>query len=137
MERIKDMIGRILQSLGLGDGSLNEEMDTRRKHIRHPGLQAEVEVANRAYSVRDWSFGGVFFETLPDARLVAGDTVQMTVRFRFPAETISISQNARVIRSAKRGIAAEFTTLSPEARRKFQHVLDAYNVQGFVESQVA
>lgn len=131
------MIGKILQTLGLGDGSLNEESESRRRHIRLPGLQAEVEVANRAYSIRDWSFGGVFFETLPDARLVAGDQVNMTVRFRFPHETISISHLGRIVRSAKRGIAAEFLPLNVKTRREFQRVLDTFHAQGFVESQVA
>lgn len=132
------MIGRILNTLGLGDGSLNEEsIDSRRKHIRHPALQAEVEVANRAYSLRDWSLGGVFFETQPDARLVAGDQVPVTLRFRFPGEVISVTQPVRVIRAAKRGIAAEFIQLDADTRRKFQRALDNMNVQGFVESQVA
>ena len=132
------MIGRILNTLGLGDGSLNEEsIDSRRKHIRHPAIQAEVEVANRAYSLRDWSFGGIFFETQPDARLVAGDQVPMTLRFRFPTEVVSVTQPARVVRAAKRGIAAEFVQLDADARRKFQRALDNMNVQGFVESQVA
>lgn len=131
------MIGRILQTLGLGDGSLNEESDTRRRHIRLAGLQAEVEVGSRAYSVRDWSFGGIFFDTLPDVRLVEGDQVNMTVRFRFPHETISISQFGRVVRSAKRGIAAEFLPLTAKTRRDFQRVLDTFHAQGFVESQVA
>lgn len=131
------MIGKILNSLGLGDGSLNEDVDTRRRHIRHPGLQAEVEVANRAYSVRDWSLGGVFFETLPDARIIAGDHIPVTMRFRFPDETVSIPQTVKVIRAAKRGIAAEFLPMNADAKRKFQRVLDSYNAQGFVESQVA
>jgi hypothetical protein len=131
------MIGKILQTLGIGDGSLNQEGEPRRRHIRHPGLQAEVEVADRAYSVRDWSLGGVFFETVPDARLAAGDEINMTVRFRFPHETISISHLGRIVRSAKRGIAAEFLPLNGMTRREFQRVLDTFNAQGFVESQVA
>lgn len=131
------MIGKILNSLGLGDGSLNENVDTRRRHIRHPGVQAEVEVANRSYSVRDWSLGGVFFETLPDARIIAGDHIPVTMRFRFPDETVSIPQTVKVIRAAKRGVAGEFLPMNTDARRKFQRVLDTYNAQGFVESQVA
>ncbi len=131
------MIGHILNRLGLGDGSLNDSNDTRRRHIRHAGLQAEVEVQDRVYSIRDWSMGGVFFETLPDSRLIAGDPLDMTVRFRFPDETVSISQVGKVIRSAKRGIAAEFEPLPVDARRKFQKVLDTVQAQEFVESQVA
>ena len=131
------MIGSILNKLGLGDGSLNDVGDSRRTHIRHLGLQAEVEVSNRVYSVRDWSFGGVFFETLPDSRMITGDPLNVTVRFRFPHETITITHPAKIIRSAKRGIAAEFEPLPTDVRRKFQRVLDSFHAQGFVESQVA
>ena len=131
------MIDAILRKLGLGDDSFNTEADARRKHIRHPGMQADVMVSDRSYGVRDWSLGGIFFETLPDARMVVGDQVQFTLRFRLPHETVSIVQPGRVVRAAKRGIAAEFTPLSPEIRRRFDKVIDGFNAQSFLESQVA
>ena len=133
----KHMINKILSKLGLGDGSLYQEVDTRRKHLRHGGLQAEVVVQDRAFGVKDWSLGGVCFETLPDPHMVVGDKVQFTLRFRLPHETVIIKQAGRIVRAARRGIAAEFMPLSPETRRKFARVIDGLHAAQFVESQVA
>ena len=131
------MLNQLLTKLGLGDGTFNADVDTRRKYIRHQGLQAEVELADATFSVRDWSMGGVCFDTLPDARLVEGDKMNITLRFRFPHEVISIRQQARVVRAGKRGVAASFTPLNGDERKKFERVLDSYYAQNFLESQVA
>lgn len=131
------MINEILSKLGLGDASLTQEAEARRKHVRRNGMRADVVVGNTTYGVRDWSQGGVFFDVAPDARLVVGDKVNVTLRFRLPHETVNIQQMARVVRAANHGIAAEFTPLSPEARRKFDRVIDGYHTQSFLESQVA
>lgn len=131
------MIGSLLKKLGLGDGSLNSGEDSRRKYIRHPAAQAEVVVADRVYSLRDWSMGGISFDTTLDARLTEGDIVQFMLRFRLPHDTISIPQQGRVVRTARRGVAAEFAPLSLDVRRKFEKVLDSLHTQSFVESQVA
>ena len=131
------MINKILSKLGLGDGSLYQDLDTRRKHLRHGGIQAEVVVQDRSFGVKDWSMGGVCFETLPDPHMVVGDKIQFTLRFRLPHETVIIKQAGRIVRAAKRGIAAEFMPLSPEARRKFARVLDGLHATQFLESQVA
>src|SRR5262249_31443769 len=132
-----DMINKILAKLGLGDGSLYQEIDTRRKHMRHDGVLADVVVQDRSFSVKDWSLGGFCFETLPDPHMVVGDKVQFTLRFRLPHETVIIRQAGRIVRAAKRGIAAEFMPLSPDVRRKFHRVIDTLHAKNFLESQVA
>lgn len=131
------MIELILSTLGLSDSSFNSAGDTRRKHQRHPGHQTEIDVAGRVYSVRDWSLGGIFFDTPPDSRMVLGDKVNFDLRFRLPHETITIQHTAKVVRSATRGIAAEFMPLAPDVRRKFDRVIDWFHTQSFLESQVA
>jgi len=131
------MIEQILNILGIGDGAFNKAPEVRRKHVRHAGVQAEVVVGDRSYGVKDWSTGGVYFETAPDARLVVGDRVQFMLRFRLPNETINIVQAGKIVRSVRRGLAAEFTPLSPESKRKFAKVVDGFNAQRFLESQVA
>lgn len=131
-------MSEILSFFGLGGGSSsNAKADLRRKHIRYPGFHAEVVVGNRAYSVRDWSMGGVVFETAPDARLTSGDKFQILLKFRFPHDTITVQQQALVLRTSKRGIAAQFAALPTESRRQFERVLDSLHAQSFLESQVA
>lgn len=131
------MINEILNKLGLGDASLPEKSEVRRRHVRRGGVRAEVTVGNSTYGVRDWSQGGVFFDVAPDARLVVGDKVNVTLRFRLPHETVSIEQAARIVRAANHGLAAEFPPLSSENRKQFDRVIDGYNTQSFLESQVA
>ncbi len=131
------MLRQMLSMLGLGDGSLNGAAEMRRRYIRHAGQDVEVVVADRVYTVKDWSYGGVSFETLFDTPVSAGENLQMTIRFRFPHETVSVTQPGRVVRSAKRGVAAEFAPLSKEIRRKFDRALDYVHTRDFLESQVA
>ena len=60
------MFEKLLIWLGLkdmGDARLYKKVDTRRTAIRHPGVHAEVLVGDRVYSMRDWSMGGVSFDS--------------------------------------------------------------------------
>jgi len=135
------MIHRILNILGLGDGSLLGASEWRRKYVRHEvqqaGIQAEVEIGGKSYKIRDWSLGGICFDIPTDAPVPVGQDVEMNIRFRLPHETITIQQVGRIIRAVKRGIATEFKPLAPEMRRGFEKVLDGMHTQRFLESQVA
>lgn len=131
------MINQILVKLGLGDGSLNADPATRRKHIRYSGVPVDVEVAGKAYSAKDWSMGGVSFDTLPDARILAGDRINFTLHFRFPHDTISVEQEGRVLRTGREGVAATFGDMSPVAKREFGRVIDGIHAQDFLKSQSA
>lgn len=134
---VKKMINQILSRLGLGDNSLNVQISTRRRHVRYTGMQAEVVVGERAYSIRDWSLGGVLFETQPDSRIIVGDKIRFALKFRFPHDVITVMQEARVVRTTRQGVAAEFVQPSPDMRRELERVLDNYHAQSFLESQVA
>jgi len=133
------MIHRLLNILGLGDGSLNGTAEWRRRHVRHDirkaGVEAEVEINGRSYSIRDWSMGGLCFDTEAEPQL--GQKLDMQIRFRLPHETITIRQNGRVVRAMQRGVATEFAPLAPEMRRRFRKVVDGIHALEFVESQVA
>lgn len=135
------MIGELVQSVlsffNLGRQKPSDLADARRKYIRYGGLHAEVTVGNRAYSIRDWSLGGVSFETAPDAGVTIGDKIQLVLKFRFPHDTITIQQPALIVRAARRGIAAEFAPLPAAARREFDRVLDSLHAEKFLESQAA
>lgn len=133
------MINRLLNILGLGDGSMNGASEWRRKHVRHDiqkaGLKAEVEINGRAYSIRDWSMGGLSFDT--DQAPQMGQDLDMQIRFRLPHETVVIHQPGRVVRFMKQGVAAEFPPLAPEIQRHFRKVLDDIDAMDFVQSQAA
>lgn len=131
------MLDQILSKLGLG-GNVTVSEQTRRKFIRYPGQQAEVSLAGRVYGVRDWSVGGLLFEANADNSLVVGDHIMVDLKFRMPHETVTIRQKAKVVRAAKRGVAAQFIgNTDNTVRRLFDRVIDGYNTQSFLESQVA
>jgi hypothetical protein len=70
--------------------------------------------------------------------MALGAEVQMTIKFYFPHETITVEQAARVVRIAKRGIsAARFAVVPAGNRRQFERVIDNFYTQEFFESQVA
>ena len=134
---IGEFVYKVLSFFSLGGSGRKADVDSRRKYIRHGGLHAEVTVGNRAYSIRDWCLGGVSFETAPDASLTVGDKIQLTLKFRFLHDTITIQQPALIVRTARRGIAAKFAPLPVAARREFERVLDSLHTQEFLESQAA
>ena len=101
------MIGKLVRSVlsffNLAADSAGAEAEARRRYIRYGGIRAEVTGGSRDYSVRDWSLGGVSFETAPDASLTVGDKLQVVLRFRFLHDTITIQQPAHIVRTAHRG----------------------------------
>lgn len=135
------MIHQILNILGLGDGSLNGAKEWRRRHIRHNtrdiSVQADVEIGGRTYKIRDWSMGGLCFETPANAPATVGAEVDMDIHFRLPGETVTIRQaGGRLVRSVSRGMATEFSSLTPDMRRRLEKVLDMIHTQRFLESQL-
>ncbi|MFH1157850.1 MAG: PilZ domain-containing protein [Pseudomonadota bacterium] len=130
------MMSGILSLLGLEQRVPSAIPEHRRKYVRYPGYHAEVIVGDQSYSVRDWSRGGVAFETAPDARLTTGDHIQVTLKFRLPHDTITIRQLARIVRASRHNIAAEFAPLPTVVHRQFERVLDNLHAQDFLESQV-
>lgn len=131
------MLKKVLKFLGLKGNDMAETQEHNRKHIRHPAFHAEAIINGQVFALRDWSMGGVFFETMPDARIAAGDTVQMTLKFRFLHGTVNVQQIAHITRTMKRGIAAEFAPFAVTTRRQMERVLDSFYTQSCIESQVA
>jgi len=134
------MIGKLMQSVlsffNLGKAAWNSPADSR-KYVRYGNLRAEVTVGDQAYSVRDWGLGGVSFDTVPDARLIVGDKIQLVLKFRFLHGTIIVQQPAQIVRTARRGIAAVFSPLPAATRRQFDRVLDSLHTESFLKSQAA
>lgn len=135
--KMLNAIDTVVNSLHAWFGSAEAFLRSRRRHMRHNSVQAEVIIGNRAYSVRDWSMGGVAFDTTPDARLMNGDYVQLVIKFRLPHDTITVQQRVQVVRTARRGVAAKFNGMTAEVRRQFERVLDNLHAQTFMESQIA
>ena len=125
------MIDRILNMLGIGDGSFNKQGTTRRKHQRHAGMLADVIVADRAYGVKDWSTGGVYFDATPETRLNVGDKVQFLLRFRLPNETVNIMQTGKIVRAVRKGQSLSWSDVAMDT------TTHAYRIRRDMEAQFA
>lgn len=128
------MLEKLLASFGPRTINAPEETETRRRHARRAGTRLKVTVGQRNYDAQDWSLGGLFLQG-NDSGLAPGDRVQITMQFDLPNDTIVISHQGRIVRSAKRGVAAEFMPLTDDVRRGFDKVIDNLHSLSFTESQ--
>lgn len=133
----QEIVEKFLSFFNIGQEDWSIDADARRKFIRHGNVHAEVKVGNYNYSVRDWSMGGISFETGPDASLTVGDKLTVNLTFRFLHDTVTVQHAVRVVRATRRTIAAEFMPAAGEVRRQFDRVLDSLHMQNFLESQAA
>lgn len=137
MIRSQEVVRKVLSFFNIGEEDWNTQADARRRYVRYPGVHAEVGVGQHKYSISDWSLGGISFETGPDASLAIGDKLTLSLTFRFPHDIITVKHAAKVVRTARRGTAAEFLPLAGEARRQLERVLDSVYTQSFLESQAS
>jgi len=127
----------------------DEVIETRRRFLRHDGMQAEVMLAGRPYALHDWSLGGALFETPnadwntgevyfdrnPVPRLKKGDKVKLALRFHIFDRTLEIPVEGTISRMDARGTVAHFGDLAPATRKQFAKLTDLYNARDFLESQ--
>src|SRR5476649_1513325 len=108
------MFSQILAKLHAQEIAYRDDIiETQRKFLRHEGSAAEVMVAGRPYALRDWSLGGVLFETprpdvnlsgifyeyKPFPQLKPGDKLRLALRFHLLDETVEIPLEAQILRS--------------------------------------
>ena len=127
------MIKKILSGLGL-DTLVGDMQISRRRHMRRPGLRSKVVMNHNSFNVKDWSMGGFLLQGDTSA-VKPGEKVDFVMQFDLPHATITIQHEGRIIRTAQRGVAAEFMPLSPDVRRKFGRVIDGLNALTYTESQ--
>lgn len=145
------MFENILTKLNLFTAPANDVIETRRRDMRRDGMQVEVVIGRRAYQVHDWSRAGVSFAT-PDhswnsgkvyfedvfvPQMREGDAVKLSLRFHMLQGMVEIPVDARITRVDGGKTVAALAPLSRHAGRKFEGVIDSFNAQRFLESQVS
>jgi hypothetical protein len=112
-------------------------LDARRHHRFGNNGLAKIYINGLKLEMRDWSQGGFYAnqnkEIIP---LMIGDRVQAKLAFELDGEEVEIMQDAEVVRSSRRGFAVRFTSVTREKRRLFERVLDHFQTQHFIQSQV-
>ena len=121
-----------------GDKDLEPIGVDARKHRRfeNKGL-AKIYINGLLLEMRDWSQGGFYANQNKEIIPVAiGDRLQTKLAFQLDGEEVEIVQEAEVIRSGQRGFAVRFTGMTTDKRRIFERVLDHFQTQNFIQSQV-
>ncbi len=145
------MFAHILSKLPLfGSTPSNDFIETQRSDMRHEGMKVEVVVGRRAYPVHDWSrggvsfqtpdhgwnIGGVYYETYEVPKLQAGDALKITLRFHLLQGAVEIPVDAQILRVEGGATVAQLSPLSKNATRKFDGVIDSFNAERFLETQI-
>ncbi len=130
------MFDKILSMFGVGSNTTSVATKSRRRHVRHPGFNADVIINENSYDVHDWSMGGVSFEPVVGIGLNIGDKVKVELQFTLGGTVITIAQDAKLVRSNYNNAAAEFDPLPNKVKADFERVLEMLYTQSFVESQI-
>ncbi len=132
---MKEMIGKILGSLGLNDEEAQAPSpSSRRKHQRLSGEGTVLMLDDKTFTIGDWSQNGVFINATHSG-LALGDSFDFILKFKLPHDTIAVLHKARVVRTTRQGIAAEFAPLTDALQRQFRRALDGFYSQNFSNSQ--
>jgi phosphate-selective porin len=132
-----------------GNTPVNDFAEPRRKQMRRDGMNVDVVIGRRAYTVYDWSPSGVSFET-PDhnwnaggvyfddvfvPQLREGEQVHVTLRFHLLQGAVDVPVAAHITRSYG-GVTGARLITSRAAQRQIKAAIDSLNAQSFLESQL-
>ena len=144
------MFDSILAKLNLFSPAANDFSEPRRKEMRRDGMQVDVVIGRRAYTVYDWSpsgvsfetpdhnwnAGGVYFEDVFVPQLKAGEQVNLTLRFHLLEGTKDVPVAAHITRSFG-GVTGARLLAGRSELRQINSAIDSFNAQSFLESQTA
>lgn len=131
------IFGKIMNALHLGsdlDDAAND-FESRRSFPRRTSDKCVGMVDGKALPVLDWSPGGI--RVFGDSRLYAiGQPVDVSLKFHMNDTLVEVRHQAQVVRKLNDSFAVQFAPLTADIRKTFQHVIDNYNAEEFVTSQV-
>jgi hypothetical protein len=112
----------------------NDDVDSRRSYERREMDECVAIVNGKAYPVLNWSQGGL---------LLAGDTkefsmndiLHVVIKFKIAERIMNVEHKGRVLRKGPGQLAIQFSPLTQEVDRQFQHVIDDYVARQFALSQ--
>lgn len=143
------MFDNILAKLN-ASAPVNDFAEPRRKQMRRDGMNVDVVIGRRAYTVYDWSpsgvsfetpdhnwnAGGVYFEDVFVPQLKAGEQVNFTLRFHLLEGVKDVPVAAHITRSYG-GITGAKLLAGRAELRQLNAAIDSFNAQSFLESQTA
>ncbi len=121
---------------GLNAENVGDITETRRRHSRITDAFSTITIDDNAYAVKDWSQGGVFFQS-PKLNYAIGDIVHFNLTFKMPFGDINVPHSAKITRKGVDGYAAQFCPLNRDTRTQFARVMDGVISRGFDETNIA
>lgn len=126
------MLTDILETLRIS--ASNDDLDSRRAHERREMDSCVGIIDGKAYPIQNWSNGGVLLSG-DDRHFSVDDTKTITMKFKLADKIMDITHTGKILRKARDKFVLQFAPLTQDVNRKFQHVIDDYITQEFVNSQ--
>lgn len=126
------MITDILE--GLKISASNDDFDSRRTHQRREMDSCIAILDGMSYPVENWSQGGILLHG--DDRTFGVDEVkEITIKFKVADKIMNVTHMGRVMRKGNGKFAIQFSPLTQQVDKQFQHVMDDHMAQEFANSQ--
>jgi len=126
------MLTDILETLKIS--ASNDDADSRREYERREMDSCVGIIDGKAYPIQNWSNGGVLL-TGDDRHFSVDDTKTITMKFKLADKIMDITHTGKILRKARNKFVLQFTPLTQDVSRRFQHVVDDFVTQEFVNSQ--
>lgn len=127
------MLNTILQTLKLKVS--NDDQDTRRTNERRESDSCVGIIDGVSYPVHNWSKGGILL-TGDDRQFGVNDIKTVTLRFKLADRVVNVLHSGRVLRKGSDKFVIQFAPLTQNIERQFNHIVDDYIAQEFVNSQI-
>lgn len=127
------MLDNILQTLSRKIS--NDDQDARRAYERRETDNCISVVDGISYPVRNWSKGGILI-TGDERRFGVNDKKEVTLRFKLADRVVNILHSGQILRKSGDKVVIKFAPLSQNIERQFNHIVDDYMAQQFVNSQM-
>ncbi len=127
------MFSNILQSLK--NRTSNDDQDARREHTRREADNCIGVIDGVSFPIQNWSKGGVLL-TGDDRTFGVNEVKTVTLRFKLADRVIDVLHSGRILRKGRERFVIEFAPLTQNIDRQFNHVLNDYVAQEFVNSQI-
>jgi len=126
------MITDILE--GLKISASNDDFDSRRSHERREIDSCIAVIDGMSYPVENWSQGGILIHG-DDRGFGINEVKDITIKFKVAEKVMNVTHNGRVLRKGNGKFALQFSPLTQQVDKQFQHVLDDHMAQEFANSQ--
>lgn len=127
------MLETILQTLRLR--ASNDDQDFRREYERREMDSCIGVIDDVAFPIQNWSKGGIMLMG-DDRQFGVNDIKTVTLKFKLADRVVEVAHSGRILRKGRDKFVLQFAPLTQNIERQFNHIVDDYVAQQFVNSQI-